>query len=62
VEKISFNAGYFISNVDTDLRLGSGLSLTVNVEDLLAFNLKRALGHCDMNRENSRLDQKLCQW
>jgi len=44
VEKISFNAGYFISNVDTDLRLGSGLSLTVNVEDLLAFNLKRALG------------------
>ena len=36
-EKFSLNAGYFISNTNTDLRLGSGLGLTVNVEDLLGL-------------------------
>jgi hypothetical protein len=37
-EKFSLNAGYFISNVETDLSLGSGLGLTVNLEDLLGFD------------------------
>lgn len=37
-EKFNLNAGYFISNVDSDLALGSGLGLTVNVEDLLGLD------------------------
>ena len=37
-EKFNVNLGYFISNVDTDLSLGSGLGLTVNVEDLLGLD------------------------
>ena len=37
-EKFNVNVGYFISNVDTDLSLGSGLGLTVNVEDLLGLD------------------------
>lgn len=37
-EKFSVDVGYFISNVDTDLSIGSGLGLTVNVEDLLGLD------------------------
>jgi hypothetical protein len=37
-EKFNVNLGYFISNVDTDLSLGSGVGLTVNVEDLLGLD------------------------
>ena len=37
-EKFSLNAGYFISNTNTDLRLGAGLGVSVNVEDLLGLN------------------------
>jgi hypothetical protein len=37
-EKFSLSGGYFIANSDTDLSLGSGLGLTVNVEDLLGLD------------------------
>ncbi len=37
-EKFNVNFGYFISNVDTNLSLGSGVGLTVNVEDLLGLD------------------------
>ncbi|MCJ7542723.1 MAG: outer membrane beta-barrel protein, partial [Desulfobacterales bacterium] len=37
-EKFNVNLGYFISNVDTNLSLGSGVGLTVNVEDLLGLD------------------------
>jgi len=37
-EKFSLNAGYFISNTNTDLRLGAGLGVSVNVEDLLGLD------------------------
>ena len=36
-EKFNVNLGYFISNADTNLSLGSGVGLTVNVEDLLGL-------------------------
>jgi hypothetical protein len=36
-EKFNVNLGYFISNADTSLSLGSGVGLTVNVEDLLGL-------------------------
>ena len=36
-EKFNVNLGYFISNVDTNLSLGSGVGLNVNVEDLLGL-------------------------
>jgi hypothetical protein len=37
-EKFSLNLGYFISNVNTDLRFGSGLGVTIDVEDLLGLD------------------------
>jgi hypothetical protein len=37
-EKFSLTAGYFISNVDTDLSVGSDLGITVNAEDLLGLD------------------------
>jgi len=37
-EKFSLNAGYFISNTSTDLSIGSGLGVTVDVEDLLGLD------------------------
>ena len=37
-EKFSLNAGYFISNTSTDLSLGSGLGVTVDVEELLGLD------------------------
>lgn len=37
-KKFNVDAGYFISNVDTNLSLGSGLDLTVNVEKLLGLD------------------------
>ncbi|MDH3576178.1 MAG: outer membrane beta-barrel protein [Desulfobacteraceae bacterium] len=37
-KKFNVDVGYFISNVDTNLSLGSGLGLTVNVEDLLGLD------------------------
>ena len=46
-EKFSLNAGYFISNVDTDLSLGSGLGLTANLEDLLGFDSTNSVFRID---------------
>jgi hypothetical protein len=37
-EKFSLNLGYFISNTETDFRLGSGLGVSVDVEDLLGLD------------------------
>ena len=37
-EKFSLSGGYFIANSDTDLSLGSGLGVTVSVEDLLGLD------------------------
>ena len=37
-EKLSFELGYFIANVNTDLRIGAGLGITVDVEDLLGLD------------------------
>jgi hypothetical protein len=37
-EKFNVNLGYFIANSNTDISLGSGLGLTVSVEDLLVLD------------------------
>jgi hypothetical protein len=37
-EKFSLDLGYFIANTNTDISLGSGLGLTVSVEDLLGLD------------------------
>jgi len=37
-EKFSLNAGYFISNTNTDLSIGSGLGVTLDVEELLGLD------------------------
>ncbi len=37
-EKFSLDLGYFISNVNTDLRIGSGLGVSIDVEDLLGLD------------------------
>jgi hypothetical protein len=46
-EKFSLSAGYFISNVETDISLGSGLGLTVNLEDLLGFDSTNSVFRID---------------
>ncbi|MDH3837742.1 MAG: hypothetical protein OET81_11225 [Desulfobacteraceae bacterium] len=46
-EKFSLNAGYFIANTNTDLRLGSGLGLTVDVEDLLGLDTTNSVFRVD---------------
>jgi hypothetical protein len=37
-EKFSLNLGYFIANTQTGVRLGSGLGVSVDVEDLLGLD------------------------
>jgi hypothetical protein len=37
-EKFNVNLGYFVSHTDTDLSLGSGVGVIVNVEDLLGLD------------------------
>jgi hypothetical protein len=37
-EKFSLDLGYFIANTDTGVRLGSGLGLSVDMEDLLGLD------------------------
>ena len=37
-EKFSLDLGYFIANTDTSIRLGSGLGVSVDVEDLLGLD------------------------
>jgi len=37
-EEFSLNLGYFISNTQTDLRIGAGLGVSVDVEDLLGLD------------------------
>jgi hypothetical protein len=46
-EKFSFNAGYFISNTNTDLSLGSGLGVTVDVEELLGLDTTNSVFRVD---------------
>lgn len=46
-EKFNLNLGYFISNVDTDLSLGSGLGVTVNLEDLLGLDTTNSVFRVD---------------
>ena len=46
-EKFSFNLGYFIADTNTDIRIGAGLGITVDVE--------RALG-LDTTNKVARLD------
>ena len=46
-EKFNLSAGYFISNVETDLSLGAGLGLTVNLEDLLGFDSTNSVFRID---------------
>jgi hypothetical protein len=37
-EKFNVNLGYFVSNSETELSIGAGLGITVNVEDLLGLD------------------------
>jgi len=37
-EKFSLDLGYFIANTDTNVRLGSGLGVSVDMEDLLGLD------------------------
>jgi hypothetical protein len=46
-EKFSLNAGYFISNTNTDLSLGSGLGVTVDVEELLGLDTTNSVFRVD---------------
>jgi hypothetical protein len=46
-EKFNVNLGYFISNTDTDLSIGSGLGLSVNVEDLLGLDTTNSVFRID---------------
>lgn len=46
-EKFSLNAGYFISNTKTDLSLGSGLGVTVDVEELLDLDTTNSVFRVD---------------
>jgi hypothetical protein len=43
-EKFSLNLGYFIANTDTSFRLGSGLGVSVDVEDLLGLDSTSSAG------------------
>ncbi|MGB2687497.1 MAG: hypothetical protein WBC36_00785, partial [Desulfobacterales bacterium] len=47
-EKFNVNLGYFISNTNTDLSLGSGVGLTVNVEDLLGLDTNNNVFRIDV--------------
>ena len=46
-EKFSFNAGYFISSTNTNLSLGSGLGVTVDVEELLGLDTTNSVFRVD---------------
>ncbi len=56
-EKFSLDLGYFIANTNTDISLGSGLGLTVSVEDLLGMDstdsVFRVGGACGWDRNIS---------
>jgi hypothetical protein len=62
-EKFGVNVGYFISNTDTDVSLGSGVGLTVNVEDLLGLDTNNNVFRIDgswrfTDNRRHRLDLK----
>jgi len=46
-EKFSLNLGYFISDVDTDLRIGSGLGVSIDVEDALGLDSTNSVFRVD---------------
>jgi len=46
-EKFSLNAGYFISDTNTNLSLGSGLGVTVDVEELLGLDTTNSVFRVD---------------
>ena len=46
-EKFNVNLGYFISNVNTDLRIGSGLGLSVDAEELLGLDITNSVFRVD---------------
>lgn len=46
-EKFSLNLGYFISSTNTDLRIGSGLGLTADVEELLGLDTTNSVFRVD---------------
>ena len=46
-EKFNVNLGYFISHTNTDFRIGSGLGVDVNVEDLLGLNATNSVFRVD---------------
>jgi len=43
-EKFSLDLGYFIANTDTGVRLGSGLGVSVDMEDLLGLDTANSAG------------------
>jgi len=43
-EKFSLDLGYFIANTDTGVRLGSGLGVSVDMEDLLGLDSTNSAG------------------
>jgi hypothetical protein len=43
-EKFSLDLGYFIANTDTNVRLGSGLGVSVDMEDLLGLDSTDSAG------------------
>ncbi|MBW2671649.1 MAG: hypothetical protein JRD87_17625 [Deltaproteobacteria bacterium] len=43
-EKFSLDLGYFIANTDTSVRLGSGLGVSVDMEDLLGLDSTDSAG------------------
>jgi hypothetical protein len=43
-EKFSLDLGYFIANTDTSVRLGSGLGVSVDMEDLLGLDTSSSAG------------------
>lgn len=46
-EKFSVDLGYFISGVDTKLSMGSGLGVTIDVEDLLGLDSTNSVFRVD---------------
>jgi len=46
-EKFSLDLGYFIANTDTGVRLGSGLGVSVDMEDLLGLDSTNSAGRLD---------------
>jgi hypothetical protein len=46
-EKFSLNAGYFISSINTELSLGTGLGVTADVEELLGLDTTNSVFRVD---------------